>query len=106
MVVIAHGVPADGFITPKRCANVRNDRPATISNGSWFLWKKKAKTMRRDIPGYVAPYVLRHHPVTSLLTNEKYNEFATLALRAGVKPSTHATNILLAEMAKQRAAEQ
>ncbi len=53
------------------------------------------------LAGYRGPYRLQHHPVTSLLTNEQYDRFATLAIRAGLKVSTFATRIIEAELARQ-----
>jgi hypothetical protein len=56
---------------------------------------------RSDPPGYIAPYRLKHHPVTSLLTVEEYSRFATLAIRRGRKPSQLATETIRALIAKE-----
>ena len=43
--------------------------------------------------GYTRNYRARHHPVTALLTNEEFNDFATIAIRQGMKPSAFLTKL-------------
>ena len=43
--------------------------------------------------GYTRNYRSRHHPVTALLTNEEFDQFATIAKRSGMKTSEFLTKI-------------
>lgn len=55
---------------------------------------QKEKSKMTTIPiGYSRNYKQRHHPVTALLTNEEFDEFATLAKRSQMLPSAFLTKI-------------
>ena len=49
---------------------------------------------RSDPPGYVAPYRKRHHVVTGLLSNEEFNDLATIAARSNMRPSAFVSKML------------